>query len=341
MAHLDPPSHPLNILVLSGDLLQGKSVLAAIRQIVGTKDPACATFDIICGTGPIGGWLALLLGRFRLSYADASPVWGTLEDLEILPTTTNKDHNKLDEKKFIRNMKTLMQVYDVEDKLAMPGTYHLLHSATNRNHLRCKHVFLTAPKHSSILHPHLSFSKLPVLNLDVLRTYDIPDHHNNDHGKESLIPAFLRAAKSPGEEADGVGLAMQEVQTLYGPDVPIALILNINVVVKETHEVKDGEGTHTQYVTEDTITFDEYPALSKPPAKLVTICLPIAPNPKGESVEVTEALGPWFKKPGIKWEFDNLRKMVSENKGGTKDPDFLMDVASKLALWQERGGQLG
>ena len=338
MPFLDPPSRPLNILVLSGDFLQGKPVLATIKQLFGTKTPACSTFDIICGAGPVGGWLALIFGLWRLSHSDASPVWGTLEDLEILPPTRSKD-KKLDEKKFLRNIRTLMEVYDIEDKLAMPLPFKLLHTATDQSEVRCKHVFVTIPKPSSIL--YLSKAKSTEPNFDILRAYDLPG--DNISSKEALTSTFVRVAKPHGSEADGIGLAIQEAQMLYGPEVPIAQILNIKDAVREPRqpqETKDGKNTHIEDASDDSITFDELPSLTGLPTKLITIHLPITPNPRGESVEGREVLGPWFKKPGIKWEFDNIRKIISNN-NGSKDSDFLMDVSSKLALWQEKGGRLG
>ena len=338
MPFLDPPSRPLNILVLSGDFLQGKSVLATIKHLLGTKTPACSTFDIICGTGPVGGWLALILGRWRLSHSDASPVWGTLEDLEILPPTRGKD-KRLDEKKFLRNIRTLMEVYDIEDKLAMPEPFQLLHTATDQSDLRCKHVFVTIPKPSSILFS--SKPKSTESDFDILRTYNHPG--DKISGKEALTSTFLRLAKPHGSEADGIGLATQEAQMLYGPEVPITMILNIKVAVRKPRRpqgTKDSKNIHIENASDDSITFDELPSLTGLPTKLITIHLPITPNSKGENAEASEVLAPWFKKPGIKWEFDNIRKIISNN-DGSKDSDFLIDVSTKLALWQEKGGQLG
>ena len=118
-------------LVPDGGGIQGLSTLTILSDVCdaiaaqkGTsiKPAPHQLFDVIAGIGT-GGWLALLLGRYRLDIVKATSVY--MEIAEALdPKTTveravskYRTHARLDQRKLVAKIEEILQKYDLDELL--------------------------------------------------------------------------------------------------------------------------------------------------------------------------------------------------------------------------------
>ena len=254
MSYLPKPTEPLRILTIDGGGLQGVSPLLILNRLLvsiadGSEDPIkkprpCDVFDVIAGYGA-GGWLALLLGRFRMDVVDALTEWHNLIS-HITPSSKAEqlrmrmmEHTYFDTERLVEHVDKLADLYKTGK--------HMFSAPTDD--LRCKHVFVSAPKMDlkDKHHGHNGYY--------LFRTYECPANAivldgPPDPCKYKISHAFgvTGAAKyftSPWEERfdnkiktmfwdvqfptlhNITGLALGEVWGLYGTDVEIAAIVNI------------------------------------------------------------------------------------------------------------------
>ena len=254
MAYLPKPTEPLRILTIDGGGLQGVSPLLILNRLLvsivdASEDPIrkprpCQVFDVIAGYGA-GGWLALLLGRFRMGLEDALTEWHNLISHITASSKSERlrmrmmEHTHFDPERLVEHVDKLANLYKTDK--------HMFSTPTDN--ARCKHVFVSAPKMDlkDKHHKHKGYF--------LFRTYVCPANAivldgPPDPRQYKISHAFgvTGAAKSfapPWEERfdnktktrfwdvqfptlhNITGLALGEIWGLYGTDVEIAAMVNI------------------------------------------------------------------------------------------------------------------
>ena len=137
---MDPsrPSKPLNILTLDGGGLQAVSTLLILNKVLEKiakengvpehqKPRPRDVFDTIAGIGA-GGWLAILLGRFRMDITSSLSEWYNLMQC-IAPNSMTEElrlrvlqHCYYDTERLVEQVELLAQVYETGDSLFEPET---------------------------------------------------------------------------------------------------------------------------------------------------------------------------------------------------------------------------
>ena len=251
---VDPfrPSKPLNILTLDGGGLQAISTLLILNKVLETvakenevpehrKPRPCDVFDTIAGIGA-GGWLAILLGRFRMDITSCLPEWYSLMQC-IAPNSMTEElrlrvlqHCHYDTERLVEQVELLTQEYGTGDRLFEPDT----------KGARTRHVFVAALASDA-------------RSYNLFRSYEIPSSakspkkllegpENPSSFKISRAFAMTGAARyftNPWKEemaSSGkmsfsdtkfpkphniTGLALNEMLGIYGTDVPLSVVVNI------------------------------------------------------------------------------------------------------------------
>ncbi|MCJ1329691.1 hypothetical protein MMC10_006371 [Thelotrema lepadinum] len=246
-----PLEKPLKILTLDGGGLQAISTLLILDKLLdtiqetnqaATKPRPCDVFDVIAGIGA-GGWLALLLGRFRLDTKTCLTEWYKLIQC-IAPRSRSQGirrrvfaHSYFDEKLLVKRVDRLTALYGTGNTLLDPYP----------SDARCKYVFVAAAQKAHRLH------EAEVYNL--FRTYGVDKDRKLRAGPSepttfTIARAFgatgaARYFSAPWKEhiaADGKTsfldsafprphnitlLALDEMWALHGADAPISVIVNI------------------------------------------------------------------------------------------------------------------
>ena len=244
-------ARPLKILTLDGGGLQAISTLLILDKLLDTikennqaptKPRPCDVFDVIAGIGA-GGWLALLLGRFRLDIKACLTEWYKLIQC-IAPRSRGEGfrrrvfmHSYFDPKLLVKQVDRLTNLYGTGDKLFDP----------HPSDARCKYVFVAAAQKA------YRMSDSETYNL--FRTYAVPDDAKllagpSEPSSFTIARAFgatgaARYFSAPWKEhiaADGKTsfldrafpsphnitlLALKEMWDLHGPHAPISVIVNI------------------------------------------------------------------------------------------------------------------
>ena len=242
---------PLKILTFDGGGLQAISTLLILDRLLdiiqeankaATKPRPCDVFDVIAGIGA-GGWLALLLGRFRLDTKTCLTEWYKLIQC-IAPRSRGQgirrrvfEHSYFDGKLLVKRINRLTAMYGTGDTLLDPYP----------SDARCKYVFVAAAQKAHRIHEG------EVYNL--FRTYEVSNDPKLRAGPSepatfTIARAFgatgaARYFSAPWKEhiaADGKTsfldsafprphnitlLALDEMWALHGADAPISVIVNI------------------------------------------------------------------------------------------------------------------
>ena len=241
----------LNILTIDGGGLQALSTLLILNRILETigernsnpprKSKPCEVFDTIVGIGT-GGWLAILLGRFRMDITSCLSEWYTM--LEYIkhrsksggPRLPFLHHPYYDLEGITERIDRLTQIFGIGDILL----------EDDPEGARTRHVFVAALKSDA-------------KSYGIFRTYEVP--------KSAKLPAKLwEGPKNPAtfkissafgvtgatqyltkewqEDMEHSGptsfldrnfpkphditkLALNEMWAIYGADVPVSLIVNV------------------------------------------------------------------------------------------------------------------
>ncbi len=246
-------SKPLAILALGGGGLQAISMLMTLDKVLkkvdeksgvsgSRKSRPCDVFDTIVGIG-IGGWLAILLGRFRMDISACLSEWYNILQL-IAPQSKTEElrlrllqHCCFDTHRLITEVDSLTQIYGTGHRLAEPDT----------TGARIRHVFVAALASDSKCYK-------------VFRTYGIPISAKQpekllegavDPGSFTISRAFEATATakhftkpwkaqttSSGQTGsssitgspnhhDITELALDEMWGIYGTDVPLSVVVKI------------------------------------------------------------------------------------------------------------------
>ena len=257
------PSKPLKILTLDGGGLQAISTLLILNRLLETiarqngvaeskKPRPCDVFDTIAGIGA-GGWLAILLGRFRMDITSCLSEWYTLMQC-IKPRSKTEElrlrllqHSYYDTERLVEQVDTLTQVYGTGDRLL----------EANSKGARTRHVFVAALTSDA-------------KGYNLFRSYEIPDsaklrdkllHGPTDPDSFTISSAFgvtgaARYFSNPWKEQIASSgritfsdtkfpkphniteLALNEMWGIYGTDVPLSVVVNIGPGLPNDVDVK-------------------------------------------------------------------------------------------------------
>jgi hypothetical protein len=265
--HDEPPqtksedSKPLKILTIDGGGLQAISTLLILDRLLETiatsngvphrKPRPCDVFDTIGGIGA-GGWLAIMLGRFRMDITACLSEWYNITQC-IAPRSKSEElrmrlfqHCYFDTDRLIEEIDRLTKLYGTGDCL-FEG---------DPDGARTKHVFVAALKSDG-------------QGYNLFRTYDTgkaklpgrllegPEHPETF--KISRAFAVTGAAKyftPPWKEQMAnsgkmrfsdtkfpkphniTELALDEMWGLYGTDVPLSVVVNIGPGLPSNADIK-------------------------------------------------------------------------------------------------------
>ena len=257
----DASFKPLKILTLDGGGLQAISTLLILNKVLEmiaqengseNKPRPCDVFDTIAGIGA-GGWLAILLGRFRMDITACLTEWYSIMQC-IAPKSKSEQlrlrliHNcYFDKERLVEQVDSLTKLYRTGDHLFEPDI----------NGARTRHVFVAA------LNPDDK-------SYNLFRSYEIPESAKlpekllkgpKDPSKFKISSAFgvtgaARYFSMPWKEQMAGGgkisfndtkfpkphniteLALDEMWGIYGPAVPLSIVLNVGPGLPNDIDVK-------------------------------------------------------------------------------------------------------
>ena len=254
-------SKPLKILTLDGGGLQAISTLLILNQVLeaihrqngsNRKPRPCDVFDTIAGIGA-GGWLAILLGRFRMDITACLTEWYNIMQC-IAPRSKSEQlrlrllqHCYFDRERLIEQVDSLTKLYRTGDYLFEPDV----------GGARTRHVFVAALNSDG-------------KSYDLFRSYEIPNSAKlpkrllkgpKDPSKFKISSAFgvtgaARYFSIPWKEQMAGGdkisfndtkfpkphniteLALDEMWGIYGTDVPLSIVLNVGPGLPNDIDIK-------------------------------------------------------------------------------------------------------
>lgn len=249
LAQMDSACGPLRILVLHGEGVEATSTLLELdshlnnfaKQNRGQKPRPCDVFDCIAGIG-VGGWLALLLGRFRMDVTSCLSEWYKIREC-ISPKSTRemirmnfRYRRSLHTDRLIEQVNHLTKVYRVGEYLF----------ETDPQDTRTRHVFVAAMKSDQTEYCLFRAYGVP----QVVASRDGLREGPKDPEKFKIAHAFgvtvaTKHLTSPWPEQMTISghtefrandvfsphdvgqLAMDEMLAIYGESVPTPEIVNI------------------------------------------------------------------------------------------------------------------
>ena len=258
----DASPKPLKILTLDGGGLQAISTLLILNQVLEAiaerngsdrKPRPCDVFDTIVGIGA-GGWLAILLGRFRMDITACLTEWYKIMQF-IAPRSKSEQlrlrllqHCYFDRERLVEQVDSLTKLYRTGDYLFEPDI----------GGARTRHVFVAALNSDG-------------KSYDLFRSYEIPDSAKvpksllkgpEDPSKFKISSAFgvtgaARYFSMPWKEQMAGGgkisfndtkfpkphniteLALDEMWGIYGTDIPLSIVLNVGPGLPNDIDVKE------------------------------------------------------------------------------------------------------
>ena len=260
----NPPGapKPLKILTIDGGGLQAVSTLLILNKVLETigklhsnpprKPKPCEVFDTIAGIGA-GGWLAILLGRFRMDITTCLSEWYRITR-RIEPRSRSEElRMRLLHQRYF-DTERLMEEVDRLTRTYGTGDYLL---EDDPEGARTRHVFVAA-------------LKADAKGYRLFRTYETPESAKlpdrllegpADPKKYKISSAFgvTGAAKyftkEWNEDMEHSGhtkfidskfpkphniteLALDEMWAIYGIDVPLSVVVNIGPGLPNDVDVK-------------------------------------------------------------------------------------------------------
>lgn len=238
----------MRILTIDGAGLQGVSTLLILNEVLtamgkqngGRKPRPCDVFDTIAGIGA-GGWLAILLGRFRMDITFCLQAWYKLTNHNA-PQSKSKElyrrflqHSYFDTDRLVKQVEKLTKTH---------GGEYLFEP--NPEQARTRHVIIAASKSNS-------------KGYNIFRSYEIPAstkipewlHEGAANpskfkisgafgvtgASKYLTPEWKEEMKLSGDTRfrdtefpkphNITELALDEMWAIYGTDVPISVVVNI------------------------------------------------------------------------------------------------------------------
>lgn len=365
---------PLKILTLDGGGLQAISTLVILDRLLeaiaeqnaspsgspNRKPRPCEIFDTIAGIGA-GGWLAILLGRFRMDIPSCLSEWYKITE-SISPRSKTEElrmrllhHCYFDTNRLVAQIDDLTKVYGVGDYLFEPD----LQGA------RTRHVFVAALKSDAS-------------GYNLFRTYEIPktaklpekllEGPDNPHRfKISRAFGVTGAAKyftpewkeqmsrsrrirfsdtkfpKPHNITD---LALDEMWAIYGKDVELSVVINLGPGLANEVDMKRiarrfswGSSTVTAH-TELPPKKEKAPEMGEETGEILNEDLTDPPSPSVDNEKPSRKIPVRFHQdvlsqnpnPGPPDDGKRKRQIVRSTKFGTiKERDF----ADKLRRAEE------
>ena len=254
-------SKPLKILTLDGGGLQAISTLLILNKVLETialqngvpaseKPRPCDVFDTIAGIGA-GGWLAILLGRFRMDIASCLSEWFNMMQCITAKSKTELlrlrllHHCYFDPQRLMEQVDSLTQIYGTGDRLF----------ETNPTVVRTRYVFVAALTSDA-------------KDYKLFRSYEIPKYAKKrllegpeDPGSFKISSAFgvtgaARYFTNPWKEQMASSgtirfsdtkfpkphniteLALDEMWGIHGTKVPLSVVVNIGPRLPNDADVK-------------------------------------------------------------------------------------------------------
>ena len=248
------PSKPLAILTLDGGIVQGASTLLALNKVLeeiaqengvprAEKPRPCDVFDTIAGIGA-GGWLAILLGRFRMDIASCLSEWINLIE-QITPPPQEPirrlrlrlfHHCNFDRTNLVQHIDKMAEFYDRGDRLFEP----------NPENARTRHVFAAAlasddkgynlfrsyeiPESARVAGKLLEGPENPT-SFKISRAFEMTGTRTYLTDPYKEISAINKKASVRDTEVfephNITELALDEMWGIYGTNIPLSVVLNV------------------------------------------------------------------------------------------------------------------
>lgn len=268
--------HPLNVLILLGDDADPTSIIDTLDRLTrlenvdaGTQFPR-DTFDIIGGVPITGAWIAMLLGRYSFNLTVCKQELCTF--LNILSKNCAFTH----EDTLIWFIEELNEKYQLSKWFMVPDLG------------RCKNVFITAGRPSTA---DISTKSL------TLRSY-------NGSSPIDTKTVFVVSGTAQREDCDFNVLAIEEAQDIYGRDVPISLVVQINSGIT-THSTPNNSPQAAEQRIRITPLGQN--------GKVVTIfpkTVDEEQKEKDECLKAGKPYTPWLEEPEVKKAFSEIRERL-------------------------------
>jgi hypothetical protein len=256
------PSKPLKILTIDGGGLQAISSLLILDDLLKTiavsngiphrKPRPCDVFDTIAGIGA-GGWLALLLGRFRMDITACLSEWYKIMEC-IAPKGKTEEmkmrvlqHSYFDPDRLVQQIERLIKIY---------GTGPYMYPK-NSDGVRTRHVFVAALRSDDKgynlfrTYPIPESATLPKKLLEgplTPETFNITRAFGVTGAARYFTPPWKEQMASGGKMRFSdtkfpkphniTELALDEMWGLYGTDVPLSVVVNIGPGRPSTLDLK-------------------------------------------------------------------------------------------------------
>ena len=205
------------------------------------KPRPCDVFDTIAGIGA-GGWLAILLGRFRMDITSCLSEWYNLMQC-IAPNSTTEEvrlrllqHCYYDTERLVEQVEVLTQFYEIGDQLFEPDT----------KVARTRHVFVAAlasdatsynlfrsygiPKSAKSPEKLLEGPKNPS-SFKISRAFGVTGaarYFTKNWKEEMASSGKISFSDTMFPNPHNItGLALDEIWGIYGTDVPVSVVVNI------------------------------------------------------------------------------------------------------------------
>ena len=248
------PIKPLKILTIDGGGLQAVSTLLILNELLekiavqnghpNRKPRPCDVFDTIAGIGA-GGWLAILLGRFRLDITSCLSEWYKITQ-RIVPRSRKRklrmrvfQHCYFDQDSLIAQIDRLTELYDAKE-----NQKNLLERRPQD--VRTRHVFVAALKSDASgynLFRTYEIPPSPQLPGRMLKgpqnpsTFKISSAFGVTGAAKYFAPKWKELVAGSGEIAfrdtkfpkphNITELALDEMWGIYGTAVPLSVVVNI------------------------------------------------------------------------------------------------------------------
>ena len=253
---------PLRILTIDGGGLQGVSTLLILGKVLedigkarnpeNPKKPRpCDVFDVIAGIGA-GGWLANLLGRFRMDITSCLTEW-----YKIVDRTTSSKLKELprrmlqrcyvDTKRLVKQVEDLTKLYDRGEFLFEPNpeqarTRHVIVAASRSdtkgyNIFRSYEVPNTAKSPELLLEGPANPGQFKISSAFGVTGASNYFTHEWEEQMESSGKVKFKDAESP-KPHNITGLALDEMWAIYSPDVPLSVVVSIGPGLPNSIDVK-------------------------------------------------------------------------------------------------------
>lgn len=256
------PAKPLQILTIDGGGLQAISTLLILDKLLETigkqngvphrKQRPCDVFDTIAGIG-VGGWLAILLGRFRMDITSCLSEWYKITRC-IAPKSKTEalrlrllEHCCFNTDRLVEQVNILTQVYDTGDCLFEPDPAGA----------RTRHVFVAAlasDAKSYKLFRSYEIPKSAKLPKKLLEgpmnpgSFKISSAFGVTGATKYLTHSWKEQIADSGKIVFGdskfpkphniTELALDEMWGIYGTDVPLSVVVNIDPGLPSDHDIK-------------------------------------------------------------------------------------------------------